>query len=66
MTVQLYYDLLVLTDIARSLPPDSAAGMDALYIANRAVSTARSGNLREGECRWHMCDRSTLRNGLEM
>ncbi len=38
---QLYFDMLVLSDLAKSLPPESAAGMDALYIANRVVNTFR-------------------------
>jgi hypothetical protein len=38
---QLYYDLSVLSDLAKSLPPESAAGMDALYVANKAINTFR-------------------------
>ncbi|GAX76602.1 hypothetical protein CEUSTIGMA_g4048.t1 [Chlamydomonas eustigma] len=38
---QLYFDLLVLSDLARSLPADSAAGVDALYTANKFVNTFR-------------------------
>eukprot|EP00798_Chlamydomonas_sp_ICE-L_P019349 gene19349-25998_t len=42
--VQLYHDLLAITDIARSLPPDSDIAMDALFTANAMVNTYRSGD----------------------
>ncbi len=38
---KLYYDLLVLSDLAKTLPPDSAAGAEALFIANKVVNTFR-------------------------
>ena len=30
-----------MSDLAKSLAPESAAGMDALYIANKAINTFR-------------------------
>ncbi|KAG1674212.1 hypothetical protein FOA52_013832 [Chlamydomonas sp. UWO 241] len=38
---QLFYDLVALKDLAATLPSDSAAGMDALYTANKVVSLLR-------------------------
>ena len=38
---QLYYDLVAVTDVAKSLPPDSDAAMEALFVANKMINTYR-------------------------